>query len=120
MTKYRLMLNLHLTQKLDCYQSANLLKSNYLLASQQFCLFLTSSKEEPNDLKFLLERSLVQEIVDRLVRSGIKRISDVLDRAEIKPPQVGLCLATGGMVNMPIICSRLYELFGASQVEFFL
>lgn len=75
-------------------------------------------KEEPNDLKFLLERSLVQEIVDRLVRSGIKRISDVLDRAEIKPPQVGLCLATGGMVNMPIICSRLYELFGASQVEF--
>lgn len=63
-----------------------------------------------------LSRAEVERISEPLVDAGIDRIRTLLEAARVSPAQVALCLATGGMVNMPVIKSRLHELFGAQRV----
>jgi hypothetical protein len=46
-----------------------------------------------------------------LVARGLKRIDDVLARARLTNRDIELCLATGGMVNMPAIADGLFERF---------
>jgi molecular chaperone DnaK len=69
-----------------------------------------------------LDYSLPREELDRmtqpLVDVGIERLQALLEAARVSPSQISLCLATGGMVNMPLIRSRLHEIFGAQRVQF--
>ncbi|MBM3852377.1 MAG: Hsp70 family protein [Verrucomicrobia bacterium] len=73
---------------------------------------------ENDSLDLPLARDDLERIVGPLVDAGVARIRTLLEAAQVSPPQVALCLATGGMVNMPMIRSRLHELFGASRVHF--
>ena len=64
-----------------------------------------------------LDQRELEEIVQPLVDKGLTRITQLLDDAGYSPEQVALCLATGGMSNMPTIRRRLHELFGPERVH---
>tara|TARA_R110000868_G_scaffold405577_1_gene685093 strand:- start:15216 stop:17087 length:1872 start_codon:yes stop_codon:yes gene_type:complete len=59
--------------------------------------------------------SVTREELDRLsndiVIRGLSRIDDILERARLTYQDIDLCLATGGMVNMPAIRDGLTERF---------
>src|SRR5258707_2013399 len=52
-----------------------------------------------------------------LFRSGLARIERLLEREGYSTASIELCLATGGMVNMPMVKNRLDELFGPGRVH---
>jgi len=64
-----------------------------------------------------LAREDLDTVVGSLVRKGVARIERMLEKAGYSPASVALCLATGGMVNMPLIKNRLDELFGPMRVH---
>lgn len=66
-----------------------------------------------------LDRITLESICKPLVSQGIEEISSLLaqDQANVDPQTIALCLATGGMVNMPLIKSRLTEIFGVSALH---
>ena len=69
------------------------------------------------DLEYELTRDELEEITEELVDRGVSRIRELLRSTDVSPVQIGLCLATGGMVNMPKIKARLHELFEPSRVQ---
>lgn len=73
--------------------------------------------EEHGDLQLNLTRQDLQDIVGHLVRKGVSRIERLLEREGYSTASVELCLATGGMVNMPLVKNRLNELFGPGRVH---
>jgi hypothetical protein len=73
--------------------------------------------EEQTDLQVNLSRDDLQHIVGHLVRKGVARIERLLEREGYSTASVELCLATGGMVNMPLVKNRLDELFGPGRVH---
>jgi len=79
--------------------------------------FFRDAGDGDDALQFTLARHKLESTTERLVDAGIARIGTLLESANVSPAQVALCLATGGMVNMPIIKSRLHELFGAQRVH---
>jgi molecular chaperone DnaK len=68
-------------------------------------------------LDLTLSRGDLEDIVAHLVKKGVARIESLLAREGYSPASVALCLATGGMVNMPIVKARLHELFGPQRVH---
>lgn len=74
-------------------------------------------REPEATLEYRLTREVMEEMTSDLVRTGVSGITQLLDSAGIGPSQVALCLVTGGMASMPIIRSRLNELFGPQRVE---
>jgi len=73
--------------------------------------------EGDTDLEVQLNRSDFESIVGHLVRKGVARIERLVERAGYTAASPELCLATGGMVNMPLIKNRLDELFGPKRVH---
>lgn len=73
--------------------------------------------EDQTDLQVNLTRDDLQDIVGHLVRKGVARIERLLEREGYSTASVELCLATGGMVNMPLVKNRLDELFGPGRVH---
>jgi len=73
--------------------------------------------DEQPDLQVNLSRDDIQDIVGHLVRKGVARIERLLEREGYSTASVELCLATGGMVNMPAVKNRLDELFGPARVH---
>lgn len=69
------------------------------------------------ELAYSLKREEMEEIISPLLDKGLSRISRLLEKANVSSSQVGLCLATGGMANMPAIKSRLHEWFGPQRVH---
>lgn len=69
------------------------------------------------DIEYKLTRAELEDIVANKIDEGIQRIHGLLDKARINPSSVALCLATGGMVNMPLIKSRLREIFGPQRLN---
>lgn len=70
-----------------------------------------------SELQVTLSRDDLQDVVGHLVRKGVKRIEKLLEDEGYSTASVELCLATGGMVNMPLVKSRLDELFGPGRVH---
>ena len=68
-------------------------------------------------LDLTLSRDDLEGIVAHLVKKGVARIERLLDREGYSTASVALCLATGGMVNMPMVKARLHELFGPQRVH---
>lgn len=68
------------------------------------------------ELDYSLLREELEEMIAPLLDKGLGRISKLLEAADVSPAQISLCLATGGMANMPIIKARLHEWFGAQRV----
>lgn len=69
------------------------------------------------DLQVNLSRDDLQNVVGHLVKKGVARIERLLEREGYSTASVELCLATGGMVNMPMVKNRLDELFGPGRVH---
>jgi molecular chaperone DnaK len=69
------------------------------------------------DLDYNLSREELEEITKPLVDKGLSRISKLLESADVSPAQIGLCLGSGGMTNMPAIRARLHEWFGPQRVH---
>ena len=63
--------------------------------------------DHQTDLQMNLSRADIQDIVGHLVKKGVARIERLLEREGFSTPSVELCLATGGMVNMPVVKHRL-------------
>lgn len=72
---------------------------------------------DDNDLSCTLTRNELEATIGVLISEGLERVTRLLDRAGVVPAQVALCLAVGGMSNMPAIRSRLHEWFGAERVH---
>ena len=70
-----------------------------------------------DDIDYTLSQSEFEDVVMPLLDKGFRRIASILDRADFSPEQVALCVATGGMSNMPAVRRRLHELFGPERVE---
>ena len=68
-------------------------------------------------LDLTLSRDDLEVIVSKLVSKGISRIEQLLEREGYSTTSVSLCLATGGIVNMPLVKARLNELFGPQRVH---
>jgi molecular chaperone DnaK len=73
--------------------------------------------EDKSTLDVTLSREDLQDIVGRLVSNGVGRIERLLEREGYTTASIELCLATGGMVNMPLVKNRLDELFGPGRVH---
>lgn len=73
--------------------------------------------DDQTDLQVNLSRNDLQDIVGHLVKKGVGRIERLLEREGYSTASVELCLAAGGMVNMPMVKSRLDELFGPGRVH---
>jgi molecular chaperone DnaK len=65
-----------------------------------------------------LSRTVLEKATEPLVTAGIGRIESLLRAAGVGTSQIAMCLATGGMIRMPAIQSRLNELFGPERVQF--
>lgn len=74
---------------------------------------------EQTEIDYWLTRSELEDITKRLVRQGINEIDVLLDtnHADIDRQTIALCLATGGVVNMPTIKHQLTELFGIASLK---
>lgn len=68
-------------------------------------------------LELPLSRFDLEEIIHHLLMKGIARIERLLHGQNLSTASVALCLATGGMVNMPAVKARLHELFGPQRVH---
>jgi len=73
--------------------------------------------DDQPDLVVSLKRDDLHVIVSGLVRKGISRIERLLESRGMSTSSVDLCFAVGGMVNMPLIKSRLDEIFGPARVH---
>lgn len=69
------------------------------------------------DLDYRLGRDELEAIVKPLLDKGFQRIERILTNAGYAPEQVALCVATGGMSNMPAVRRRLHEWFGPERVQ---
>ena len=59
-----------------------------------------------------LTRKDLEGLSSDLVNRGLAEIDGLLDRARLDRRDIELCIATGGMVNMPAIWNGLVERFG--------
>lgn len=66
-----------------------------------------------------LTREQLNKLSERFVNTGIREIETLLstEYADIDPQIISLCVATGGMVNMPIIKQFLQEKFGVARLH---
>lgn len=78
--------------------------------------FFRDLADNADDLDYSLSRLEFEDFVAPLLDKGLGRISKLLESADIAPSQISLCLATGGMANMPAIKARLHEWFGPERV----
>lgn len=72
---------------------------------------------DDEEFDYSLSQTELEEIIGPLLDKGFKRIARVLENAGYSPEQVALCVATGGMSNMPSIRRRLHEWFGPERVQ---
>lgn len=73
--------------------------------------------DQGDGLDETLTRDELQAIVAPLLDQGFRRIACLLERAGVSPAQISMCLAVGGMANMPAIRMRLHEWFGVQRVH---
>ncbi len=69
-----------------------------------------------SDIDVLITRKDLEDISKAIVNRGLSRINDLIDSLHLDQSRISLCLATGGMVNMPVIKQKLTELFGLSRL----
>ena len=70
-----------------------------------------------DDFDYVLSQGELEQTVRPLLDKGFRRIEKILRDADYAPEQIALCLATGGMSNMPAVRERLHALFGSQRVQ---
>lgn len=81
--------------------------------------YFQGAEDEEAEIDIWLSRDDLESICARLINQGINEIGSLLaaDKADVDPQTLALCLATGGMVNMPLIKNKLTEIFGVSSLH---
>lgn len=81
--------------------------------------YFQGDDEEETEIDVWLTREELELICKRLINQGINEISSLLasDKADVDSQTLALCIATGGMVNMPAIKEKLTEIFGVSGLH---
>ena len=74
--------------------------------------YLAGAKRERN-LSVDITRSELESLSRDLVYKGLQEIDIAMEQARLDRHDIELCIATGGMVNMPAIWNGLVERFGA-------
>lgn len=69
------------------------------------------------DIQCELTREDLIEVCQPYVNRALNCINRLLDDLKIDQRHVSLCLATGGMVNMPMIRSKLEQIFSIDRLE---
>ena len=69
------------------------------------------------DFDYSLDQDELEKVVAPLLNKGFKRIERVLNDAGFSQEQVALCVATGGLSNMPAVKRRLLEWFGPERLQ---
>ena len=77
--------------------------------------YFRGTQEE--DFEYSLTQEDLDGIVSPLLDKGFRRVNRLLESSGYLPEQVALCVATGGMSNMPIVKRRLHEWFGPERVQ---
>ncbi|PMG50703.1 Hsp70 family protein [Shewanella sp. 10N.286.52.B9] len=74
---------------------------------------------DESEIDVWLTRDDVEHVCSRLIQKGMREIDVLLspEQADIDPQTIALCLATGGMVNMPTIKRQLNEVFGVAALH---
>lgn len=90
-------------------------KDSYLIYVPNY--YNASGEEE--EIECTLTREQLNKLAERFVNTGIREIETLLspDQADVDPQIISLCLATGGIVNMPIIRQYLQERFGVARLH---
>ena len=71
---------------------------------------------EEDEFDYVLNQQELEQVVKPLLAKGFERIRRILNDAGYSLDEVALCVATGGMSNMPAIKQRLNEWFGPERV----
>ncbi|MDF4871793.1 Hsp70 family protein, partial [Vibrio parahaemolyticus] len=81
--------------------------------------YYSADSEEESEIEFELTKETLDRISSTIVSQGISEIETLLsaEQADMDHQTIALCLATGGMVNMPIIEQQLREIFGVAVLE---
>jgi molecular chaperone DnaK (HSP70) len=79
--------------------------------------FYAGSNVSDPDLEFTLTRDKLEKIVTLLIDKALVRLNNILENSGYSTASISLCLATGGMSNVPIVRARLHELFGPRRVH---
>lgn len=72
---------------------------------------------DEDDVDYTLSKGELEDAVGPLLEKGFRRIDKVLADAGYGHEQVDLCLATGGMSNMPTVTEMLHAWFGPQRVR---
>ena len=79
--------------------------------------FYAGSNASDLDLEFTLTREKLEKIITSLIDKALVRVNNILENSSYSTASIALCLATGGMSNVPIVRTRLHELFGPRRVH---
>jgi molecular chaperone DnaK len=79
--------------------------------------FYAGSNVSDPDLEFTLTRDKLEKIITLLIDKALVRVNNILENSGYSTASISLCLATGGMSNVPIVRARLHELFGPRRVH---
>jgi molecular chaperone DnaK len=79
--------------------------------------YFRTEDSQQSDLNYVLTRDALDDIVRGKLTEGLQLISALLEQIDFETADIALCLATGGMVNMPLIRTRLAELFGPLRLN---
>jgi len=77
--------------------------------------FLTSDYDP--DIQYTFTRDELNEVSMKFISRGLNTITALTDKVNIDQRQISVCLATGGMVNMPCIKQSLLQIFGIERLE---
>lgn len=71
---------------------------------------------EDEEFDYVLHQRELEQLVKPMLDKGFGRIKQLLSDSGYSMDEVALCVATGGMSNMPAIKLRLHEWFGPERV----
>ena len=79
--------------------------------------YFDSEYENERDIEIDITRDELNQLSETLVKRGLGNIDKLLEKLNIDQRRIALCLATGGMINMPHISQRLIETFSIDRLE---
>ncbi|MDP2750124.1 MAG: molecular chaperone DnaK [Nanoarchaeota archaeon] len=74
--------------------------------------YLTADKEGPKHFTFKLNRSMLEQLIDPLIKKCVKPLQQALDDAGLKPKEVDKIILVGGPTRMPIVRKFVEDFIG--------
>ncbi len=81
--------------------------------------YYNAESDEESEIELEITQEHLEQISSQIINQGIREIESLLsaEQADLDQQTIALCLATGGMVNMPLIEQQLREIFGVAVLE---